>query len=156
MPFRLILVARWSEWILKVSWHLLKTDHFGAISKKPSSSVSVECIRMRHRGRSMLSTTDLFEKQRRLVAYSVSIRWHDRLNHSTSITSSCVNNQSINQSIMTLIKVDKLQRDMVTRIPSGIPSALNTMSYRASSQQCARGATKYTWSKVWPWIRIWA
>ena len=37
---------------------------------------------------------------------------------------------------------------------ASFPSALNT--YRASSQQCARGATKYTWSKVWPWILIWA
>jgi len=43
-----------------------------------------------------------------------------------------------------------------TRIPSGIwsrlygsfPSALNI--YRASSQQCARGVTKYTWSKFDP------
>jgi len=31
-------------------------------------------------------------------------------------------------------------------------SALKT--YRASSQQCMGGATKYTWSKVWPWILI--
>jgi len=34
--------------------------------------------------------------------------------------------------------------------------AYRQLSTRASSQQCAKGTPKYTWSKVWPWILIWA